>query len=126
MKIIKKELVMKAVPALLVIFPALGDLIASQEVVTAKNLLGLESNTAVFLAIGQVLGGGMLFYRRLAAIGALFCAIVLSGAIPAHFLDLGFEDEMGLLFAVSFIGFLISSWLALTLRKELPFLGRFF
>jgi len=123
---IKKEFLARALPALIVIFPALGELLSHQDVETARSWLGLESDTALFLAAGQVAGGGMLFFRKLAAAGALFCALVLGGAIPVHYFDLGFEGEMGVLFSISFVGFLLSSWVALTLRKELPLVGRFF
>lgn len=126
MKKIKKEVLARALPALLVVCPALGDLVSSQEIVTARNWFGLESDAAFLLAVTQVVGGGMLFFRKLAAIGALFCAFVLGGAIPAHLFDLGFQGEMGVLFTVSMVGFLISTWIAFSLRKEVPVVGRFF
>ena len=126
MKKIKKEILARAFPALLVVFPALGELLGSQEILTARSWLGVESDTSLILVLGQILGGSMLFFRKMAAVGALFCAITLSGAFPVHFFDLGFEGEMGFLFGLSLVGFLISSWIAFSFRKELPIIGRFF
>ena len=126
MRKFKKEILIRAFPALLVVFPALGDVMSSQEVMTARNWFGLENDAALALTLGQILGGGMLFFRKLAAAGALFCAFVLGGAIPAHLFDLGFEGEMGILFAISMLGLLVSSWIAFSLRDEIPVIGRFF
>ena len=97
------------------------DVAAVQSLVSG---LGFESNEEFLIGALEVSGAGMLMVRKFASVGAVIACFIFSGAVGAHVTVLGFEGEMGLLFSAAMLGLAFSSYLAWSLRKELPVFGR--
>lgn len=121
-KLNKKE-ISKIISALLLIFPGLSKIEGLNEYL--PFLLNLDSSSSFGLGAVEISAGLMFFYKKLAAIASLAGVLLFSGGVLAHINQLGFQDEMAMLFSMSVLGLLCSLVVLWNLKNELPIIGRF-
>ncbi len=121
-KFSKKE-ISKIISALLLIFPGLSKIEGVNEYL--PFLLNFDSSSSFGLGAVEISAGLMLFYKKLAVIAAGAGVLLFSGGVLAHINQLGFQDEMAMLFSISVIGLISSLVVFWNLKKELPVIGRF-
>lgn len=98
-------------------------LLADPEPVDLFTRLGMEPGGRVVIGVLEVVAATLLLLPATAARGALLAFWILLGALIAHVTQLGFGDEMSLMWA---FGFTVSFVLLALHRGEMLFLARAF
>lgn len=123
---IRKKTLARIVPSIILAVPALGKIEGLEGVSELLEGLGLENSQDTYMGLFELSGAALILFRKLAAIGSVICSLILGGAVSGHINVLGFEGEMGVLFAFAMLGFCLSTYVAWELRKEIPIAGKIF
>jgi putative oxidoreductase len=90
--------------------------------------LGAEPWGRIASGIAELVAAGLLLSGRFSAIGGLFAAGVMAGAILSHLTRLGIvvQDDGGLLFGLAWVVLLSGLIVAWLRRDSLPIVGPWF
>lgn len=118
--------ILRLIPAFIIGRAALMKFLGGAQVSKVFELLDMEPNGRILIAIIEAICVILLLSSRLSAWGAILCIGVMAGAVIAHASVLGFEGTAGKLFMMAVVSTISSTVLLYRLRHEVPFIRDMF
>ena len=118
--------ILRLIPAFIIGRAALMKFLGGAQVSKVFELLDMEPNGRILIAIIEAICVILLLSSRLSAWGAILCIGVMVGAVIAHASVLGFEGTAGKLFMMAVVSTISSTVLLYRLRHEVPFIRDMF
>lgn len=122
------NLVLKAVPAIILLQTLFFKFSAAPESVYIFETLGLEPVGRIGIGILELITAVLIFVPRTTWLGAILGIGLMAGAIFSHLTQLGIvvQNDGGLLFTLAVITFVFCVILAWINRFQIPILNKLF
>ncbi len=117
---------LRLLPALIIGRAALMKLAGDTNAVGIFTSLGMEPNGRILIGVIELVAVVLLLCPRVSAWGAFLGLGVMAGAVIAHTTVIGFDEKLGMLFAMAIASTVACTVLLYRLRQQVPFIRSMF
>ncbi len=118
--------VLRIVPAVIIGRAAFMKLTADPSAVALFKSLDMEPGGRILIGVIELIAVVLLLSSRVSAWGGLLGLGVMCGAVIAHTTVIGFDQQLGILFAMAMVSTVACTLLLFRLRHQVPFIQSMF